>query len=1267
MFDITPDDIALLNDADLRNLVGRLCEAEVRSSGLPVACVTWGGDQNAADDGVDVHVDLTAGTLIDGFVPRAETVFQAKLPDLEPAEIMKEMRPKGTVRPIIQELAQRGGAYIIATSSSVTYRQLKSRLAAMKDAVADLPNADALKLDYYDRTRIATWVRSHPGVTLWLRSKIGKTITGWRPYGAWSTPKENVDEEYLIDDHLRVETGRQQDGAGLSAATGIEHIRMVLKSSGSVVRLVGLSGVGKTRFVQALFDSRVGQNSLNPDLAVYTDMSHSPDPQPYALATELATLGHRAILVVDNSAPDLHRSLSSVCRTAGSKLSLVTVEYDIREDLPEGTDVFKLEPSSPELIKNLIKHRFPKMAQVSVDTIADNSDGNARIALALAATVGVNETISSLADEDLFRRLFHQGHDHDESLLIAAQALSLVYSFHGENVSDDAELTRLGRTVGKSAQEMYGHCATLRDRDLVQHRDVWRAVLPHALANRLAKHALRRIPPATIEANLVFGASERFIKSFSRRLGYLSDSKEAAAIARSWLAPDGLLGNFANLNELGKAILENVAPVAPEETLSAMERAYPEPDVTEAVGVCREYIRLIRLLAYDAGTFTRCMALLRRFAGLEEIGGNSTDSARNSYVSLFSLYFSGTHATIEQRLGVLKPLLVSADTKEQELGVKALAAMLEASHFGSAYSFEFGSRVRDYGYWPKTIGDVRSWFAKAIQFSTEIACSDAESSKAVKKVIADKFRGLWSVAAMEDELEKASAAIASKGFWREGWIAIRETQGYDGKALPPESGARLASLEASLRPKDLVESIRAIVLSDGRHHYELVEVETYDDSAEAMKKKGDATDQRVRELGELVVQDRSSLDEVIQEMLTSRGLLWVLGEGMAQGSAVLRETWEYLKGHCARIPREKLNVQVLAGFICKARQIDLDLTNTLLDETVDDEVLGYFFPYLGSTDKIDERGISRLMRSLALGKAPITSYESLRYGRVMDSIPPKALSDLVLTVASKENGWDVAVELMNMRLHFEKPESGIAADLREAGWSVLQGISFTARNQKEDYRLAIIAKSCLPGEKCAERVTILCKRLKDAVASHRTSIIYYDDLLVTLLGVEPRAALQTLCEGGPNEVRRGLRLIEDAQRSKNGLFHGIPHDVLLDWCDLDPSFRYPALAASIPISGNEDKAGTRDWTPLALLLLDKAPDQVEILKMYTRQIRHSGGWGSPASIIEANTGLLDKLPLSISEAAKAFVALEKQRLAQEIEELKREETARDRKRTERFE
>src|SRR4051794_39563287 len=109
MFDVTADDIASLNDEDLRTLVGLLCEAELANRGLSPAAVTWGGNQTAADGGLDVRVALPSGTDINGFVPRASTGFQVKTPDMPRAAILVEMRPAGAIRPVIQELADEAG------------------------------------------------------------------------------------------------------------------------------------------------------------------------------------------------------------------------------------------------------------------------------------------------------------------------------------------------------------------------------------------------------------------------------------------------------------------------------------------------------------------------------------------------------------------------------------------------------------------------------------------------------------------------------------------------------------------------------------------------------------------------------------------------------------------------------------------------------------------------------------------------------------------------------------------------------------------------------------------------------------------------------------------------------------------------------------------------------------------------------------------------------------------------------------------------------
>ena len=91
--EIEPDDISLLDDEDLRSLIALLCEYELRHRDLSTAAVTWGGNQTAADGGLDVRVALTAGTPIGGFIPRSDTGFQVKKPDMPRRAILEEMRP----------------------------------------------------------------------------------------------------------------------------------------------------------------------------------------------------------------------------------------------------------------------------------------------------------------------------------------------------------------------------------------------------------------------------------------------------------------------------------------------------------------------------------------------------------------------------------------------------------------------------------------------------------------------------------------------------------------------------------------------------------------------------------------------------------------------------------------------------------------------------------------------------------------------------------------------------------------------------------------------------------------------------------------------------------------------------------------------------------------------------------------------------------------------------------------------------------------------
>ena len=173
---------------------------------------------------------------------------------------------------------------------------------------------------------------------------------------------------------------------------------------------------------------------------------------------------------------------------------------------------------------------------------------------------------SDFSDAELFERLFWQRHQVDKELLLSAEICSLVYSFEGTDTeSENSELKFLASLAGRRVSELYSDVTELKRRELVQSRSKWRALLPHALANYLAKRVLESISTDKILRYFHTKASDRLIKSFAHRISYLHDCKEAIEIVKNWLAPNGWLGKEnCKLNYFGIEIVRYIVPICPK-------------------------------------------------------------------------------------------------------------------------------------------------------------------------------------------------------------------------------------------------------------------------------------------------------------------------------------------------------------------------------------------------------------------------------------------------------------------------------------------------------------------------------------------------------------------------------------------------------------------------------------------------------------------------------------------------------------------------------
>lgn len=1265
MFEITGDDIAALSDGDLRTLIALLCEADLRRKDLPTAAVTAGGNQDAADGGVDVRVALPPGTIVESFIPRCATVFQSKASDMPRNAILREMRPGDILRPAIVELAEADGAYIIVSpGASLSETMLSDRKSAMKEALRGLPKAASLTLDFYDRARVATWVRDHPGLIPWVRERIGRSLRGWRSFGRWSARPVNADAGYLIDDAARIRMPGQDVSDGLSAVDGINQIRAELRHPGKAVRLVGLSGVGKTRLAEALFDPAIGQDSLDPSLAIYTDTADEPDPSPGSLAGDLIAGQTRAILLVDNCPPETHRRLTEIVTAAGGTISLLTIEYDIQDGEPEETAVFELATSSPAVIEQLVSRRYPTLSEVDVRTIAEFSGGNARIALALAGRDPRRGSFAGLNDKLLFERLFWQRNDPDASLLAIAQVCALLYSFEGEMLDGEgAELPIIGGLIGRTADAVHIAAAELKRRQLLQARTRWRAVLPHAVANRLAAIALQDIPRQRLIATLVEGTSERVLRSFSRRLGYLDASAEAQEIVRSWFAPDGLLADIQRLNNLGIAMLTNVAPVAPEATLSALEAAMREVD-DSGLGDFAPFARLLRALAYEPAQFERAAALLVRLARLPKENRPDGDAAE-ILEALFPIRLSGTLAPLDMRLTVVDRLMRSADEAEQHLGVRLLRAVLQTDRFSSWQAFEFGARSRGYGLHPRSAQEMRDWYAAGLACAAPLLTADGAVADDVRSAVAQAFRGLWVRAGQAASLKRlVHAVIGARGLWHDGWVAVRQTRIYCGEQLTSDALAELGALEDALRPQSIADKVRSAVLHGGGS-FDLDDLDDAgDDITLAMNRQAAV----VTHLAQDVADDKAAWQALLPEVAAGSGpKVQLFGKGLAAAAEAPRTVWAALVEQTGALPAP--GISALCGFLQGIERRNGALVRALLDEALEDPILAPWMPVLQAATTFDEAALVRLHCVLTSGAAPIERFSRLAYGGVSDGVEGSALARLLLQIAKTEGGGPVSRNILYMRFFSDRSAGReIHPDLVEIGRTLLLDFQFEhGHGSREDYELASIARVSLAGEGGRAAVQDIGRTLALAMGRYEVGLYDYDDLIYALFEAHPTQMLDALLDGDEPSNQRIIRLLNELPRSGKPLMGGVPDDVLFVWCGCAPVERYPLAASFAPLFAQPDERTQPEWTCLTRRLLTDAPDPVLVFETIISRLHPTSWSGSLAEVLSSRLDLLERLDIAALPALEAPMERARAALRGAVDRERQRERDEDRQRDGRFE
>ncbi|WP_419209864.1 hypothetical protein ABRP32_12225 [Providencia manganoxydans] len=960
IFDIEKDELLGLSDVQLEELIARLSEAEVAAHGHSPAWVNWSGSINAPDDGIDVHVNVPVVQLTTGFIERPNTILQSKKHSMPKTAITKEMVIDGELSSTISLLAAQGGSYIIVSlADDCSPPMLKDRIEAMQDAASRDPNGSNLHLRFYDRSKLTQWVRQHPSVMLWVKRKLGRGYSGWQPYGAWSNPPQGAEDTIIFAQGVKISLPSGK-GQNLSIEDAIGPMRDLVRTTNKAIRITGLSGVGKTRIVQALFDETVdtvGTDALDRTIAVYVDTGAEPEPSATVMLERLISENRHSIMILDNCPSDLHADLAKRVSTACDNVKLITIEYDIRDDKPQTTEVIHIETVGPEVAEKLLLRRFPNIGQNNARRIAEFADGNARVSLAIAERVEEGESLAQLSDAQLFNRLFDQRNHQNDDLREQAEILSLVYSF---SISDPdvggSEVEVLGSLSGYSKKQLFRTVKKLIDRHIVQKRAHWRAILPHAIANRLASSALDSIPTEQLRATFEASNNQRLLMSFAHRLGLLHDHPVAIEIVEIWLQPEGLLGKILELDDSQIRMLEYIAPVAPTALLDRIEiellsSQFKEvmltisnrttiielfqsaPDVLRLASI----IKILQALAYEASDFERCAKLLILIADYEE-ESSKNDTARQKLTKFYQPYLSGTHASIEQRIEIMNECLTSDIVARRSLGLKMLSTALDGGFWSGIEGYEFGAKPRDFGFEPD-YDELVEWRHTFINFALQLgSSSDFELKKCARQILANQFRGMWFEEAMREILIDAARKLHNDSPWGEGWIAIRSVIYFDYTEYQNNQEVEsipdnLAALEKELEPNELISITMAYVFSSSGDYWALDDdfrQDTTDKYSKSEKRLAD----KAQLLGQEFARSSHTLDELGSNLFSADWMPYriAFGKGLAKGAYDQKIYWQNLVDELKKYPEINKDFSVFKGFIEEVDSVNRELAQEFLEQ-----------------------------------------------------------------------------------------------------------------------------------------------------------------------------------------------------------------------------------------------------------------------------------------------------------------------------------------------
>jgi transcriptional regulator with XRE-family HTH domain len=1201
LFEVTGKHIAALSPRKFVLLVRRLLDGEAFSGDLPMDGIHVAANITAADGGEDARIEWRDGPERTKFLPNRVSQFQLKAGPISPADAGADvLTPDGEVKSMVRDALEKGGCYIMACNQSYENKLVKARAESIRNVLA---KAGLIikpeQIQFRDGDQIASWVNALPPVAAWVLEQTQPGLVG--PFKDWTHWAGRFEASPWIPDP-RLPAFR-------------EKLRFLVSQPRGVARVVGQSGVGKSRLTFESLgptDEEDASGVRLSDLVLYSVESEVGPTAVKNVVQRLVDSGLRATVVVDRSPLDSHHELVGMVTRVGSRVSLVTIDHEIPSSLTDN-ELLIVEPASDSVVEGMIKQIAPDLPSEDHSRLLKFAHGFPQMATLLGQAWLRDAPIAAATDDDLMDRILLGRKPTNASLLKDAGMLLGAFRLLGtrDDLDDLAHVAQCTR--GRSADDLRAALADLQSRGVVQQHGRLVSLQPKPIALALAERQWRQWGQAKWDQILAGDLPDRLRVSVARQLTILNTGPVAPQVARYAMRLDGPFASLQTLGgEGGGDVVNAMSEIDAEAVVTLLERVLGPLSIDELKdvkdGLRRNVVHALENIAFIDATFERGALLLLKLAVAEneQWGNNSV----GQFKALFPILGANTTAPAAARLRLLKELLQKNDLQEMPIVVDALLEAASTTTRARLMGPEtHGSRPQLVPWQPKHWEEAWGYLIACADLLIALALRYDPIGARARNGLADELRSYVN-AGLLDQVEKWIAQVRTlHPYWPAALNALGDVLQYDIPSLKEGEETRVRRLIADLAPQDPADRVRFLV-SEMPWDYPVDEKLDYH---EREKRQGKMVGDLAREM---LAQPESLSGMLVDLSAGDQRMSFVFGKAIAEHADRPLAWEEPIKRAYASVAEGNRNFGLITGYYSGLGTREPAAVAAYKHMAVHSNTYARTLPFLSLRMGITAADASLACESLKAGMLPPSAMSYWGMGGVfaeLDAASAAPLFDQLLAMGGA--GYSVALDVMGMFVHGNlnrldelRPQLMLAVDNVDKR-TTRQGSQMDAHHFERMVGW-LLKKGCEDPDARIAAGKLASHLVADPHGPSR-------DLIKPLLPLMLRNFAPIAWPPFGNAVAEGSasawriehvlgNAFSFSGKGNSAILH-VPEDILLAWAHATPDAAPAFLARVLPVLTARAEGVRQTFHPLMMRLLNEFGDRGDVQSSLMRSM-HTFGW-----------------------------------------------------------